>query len=131
MGRIRLEWTQIWRILTAYFSKIGCHQNLAICTYAIDSLRQLGMKFLERNELSQFSSHNEFLKPFEHVMKSTQFAAVKEMVLQAMSQMISARAANIKSGWRSIFVIISRAANDTADPAMAKRAFNLLQLIVK
>lgn len=49
--------------------------------YAIDSLKQLAMKFLEKNELANYHFQKEFLKPFEHIMinnnKNTQ---IKDMV---------------------------------------------------
>lgn len=35
--------------------QVGCHPNLSVAMYAVDSLRQLAMKFLERDELANFS----------------------------------------------------------------------------
>ena len=42
--------------------------------YAVDSLRQLAMKFLERDELANYSFQNDFLKPFVIVMRLSQGA---------------------------------------------------------
>ena len=42
-------------MLADFFIEVGCHQNLSVAMYAVDSLRQLAMKFLERDELSNFS----------------------------------------------------------------------------
>lgn len=36
--------------------------------YAIDSLRQLAMKFLEKDELAAYQFQKQFLKPFEFIM---------------------------------------------------------------
>jgi len=40
-----------------------------VAMYAVDSLRQLAMKFLERDELANYSFQNDFLKPFVIVMR--------------------------------------------------------------
>ena len=42
-------------MLADFFIEVGCHQNLSVAMYAVDSLRQLAMKFLERDELANFS----------------------------------------------------------------------------
>jgi len=36
--------------------------------YAIDSLRQLSMKFLEKDELASFQFQKHFFRPFELIM---------------------------------------------------------------
>lgn len=51
----RLVWSRIWAVLADFFIEVGCHANLAVAMYAVDSLRQLAMKFLERDELANFS----------------------------------------------------------------------------
>jgi len=37
----RLVWSRIWAVLSQYFSAVGCHSNLAVAMYAVDSLRQV------------------------------------------------------------------------------------------
>lgn len=51
----RLVWSRIWAVLADFFIEVGCHPNLSVAMYAVDSLRQLAMKFLERDELANFS----------------------------------------------------------------------------
>lgn len=65
MNRIRIVWTTIWAISANHFTKIGCHDNMGIAMYAIDALRQLAMKFLEKEELANYTYQKEFLRPFE------------------------------------------------------------------
>lgn len=108
MNRIRLEWTPIWHGLQAYFNTVGCHTNQNVATFAVDSLRQLAMKFLEREELAHYHTQNEFLKPFEHIIKQNRMFAIRDFVLKSVEQMIRARHRNLRSGWRSIFVVLSR-----------------------
>jgi hypothetical protein len=38
---VRLVWSRIWAVLSQYFSAVGCHSNLAVAMYAVDSLRQV------------------------------------------------------------------------------------------
>jgi len=54
MNRIRIEWSAIWAILGEHFNKVGCHANANVAYFAVDSLRQLSMKFLEKGELAHF-----------------------------------------------------------------------------
>ena len=99
MSRIRLVWSRIWAVLADYFVTVGCMRNLSVAMYAIDSLRQLAMKFLEREELSNFQFQNEFLKPFVVVMRRSGSVEVRELIIRCVSQMVFARVAHVESGW--------------------------------
>jgi brefeldin A-inhibited guanine nucleotide-exchange protein len=68
----RLVWSRIWMVLSQYFIAVGCHSNLAVAMYAVDSLRQLAMKFLERDELANYTFQNDFMRPFVVVMRQSQ-----------------------------------------------------------
>ncbi|KAJ3187144.1 Brefeldin A-inhibited guanine nucleotide-exchange protein 1 [Gaertneriomyces sp. JEL0708] len=132
MPRIRFEWTQIWRILQPYFNTVACHPNPMVSTFAVDSLRQLSMKFLEREELGHYSAQNEFLRSFEWIMKHNTNPNIRELILSSMSQMITARARSIRSGWRSIFVVLAKAAQtSTGDGKLVKMAFGIVQNVFK
>lgn len=53
MSRVRLVWARIWEVLGEFFTEVGQHHNPSIAMYAVDSLRQLSAKFLEKvSELS-------------------------------------------------------------------------------
>lgn len=69
MGRIRLQWSRIWQVLGEHFNRVGCNPNEDIAIFAIDSLRQLAMKFIEKGEFANFRFQKDFLRPFEHIMK--------------------------------------------------------------
>ena len=129
MHRIRFEWTQIWRILQPHFNMVACHPDLKVASFAVDSLRQLGMKFLEREELGQFSTQLEFLKSFEWIIKNNSQPAIREMILNSLSQMITARASRIRSGWKSIFGTLVKAAQ--TDAKLAQQSFHISQMIFK
>jgi brefeldin A-inhibited guanine nucleotide-exchange protein len=112
MTRVRIEWTKIWEILGEHFNQVGCHNNTAVVFFALDSLRQLSMRFLEIEELPGFKFQKDFLKPFEHVMANSTVVTVKDMVLRCLIQMIQTRGDNIRSGWKTIFGVFTVAAGE-------------------
>ncbi len=112
MGRVRFEWTNIWLILGEHFNQVGCHNNTAVVFFALDSLRQLSMRFMEIEELPGFQFQKDFLKPFKHVMENSSVVTVKDMVLRCLIQMIQARGQNIRSGWRTMFGVFTVAARE-------------------
>lgn len=112
MTRVRFEWTSIWQVLGDHFNQVGCHVNTAVVFFALDSLRQLSMRFLELEELPGFKFQKDFLKPFEHVMANSSLVTVKDMVLRCLIQMIQARGQNIRSGWKTMFGVFTVAARE-------------------
>ena len=112
LTRVRFEWASIWNILGSHFSQVGCHTNTAVVFFALDSLRQLSMKFLEIEELPGFKFQKDFLKPFEHVIANSAVVPVKDMALRCLIQMIQARGGRIRSGWRTMFGVFTVAARE-------------------
>jgi len=129
MNRIRLVWTRIWNILSAYFAKAGCHPNLQVSLYSIDSLRQLAMKFLEKDELAHYHFQKQFLKPFEDIMANTNAQESKALIIQCISRMILGRVSNVRSGWKSVFIVLRIAAKDR-DQSLVQAAFALMERIM-
>ncbi|KAK6461490.1 hypothetical protein DFJ63DRAFT_325704 [Scheffersomyces coipomensis] len=120
MKRIRLEWSQLWAILGETFNEVGCHSSTSISFFAVDSLRQLSMKFLEIDELSHFKFQKEFLKPFGHIIVHNGSLEVKDLVLECINNMILARATQIKSGWKTIFEVLTAAAKENKESLVMK-----------
>ncbi|KRZ20127.1 Brefeldin A-inhibited guanine nucleotide-exchange protein 1 [Trichinella pseudospiralis] len=112
MGRIRLQWSRIWAILGDHFNKAGCSDDVDVAIFAVDSLRQLSMKFLERGELPNFRFQKDFLRPFEYIMKRNKSSTIRDMIVRCMSQMVISQARNIKSGWTNIFCVYLMAASE-------------------
>lgn len=130
MTRVRFEWTNIWAVLGEYFNRVGCHNNTAIVYFALDSLRQLSMRFMEIEELPGFKFQKDFLKPFEHVTANSVNLTVKDMALRCLVQMIQARGQNIRSGWRTMFGVFTVAARDPNE-AIVNLAFENVTLVYK
>lgn len=125
MNRMRLEWLSLWDILGQHFNQVCCHSNPNVGFFALDSLRQLAMRFLEKEELPHFTFQKDFLKPFEYTMVHNANPDVRDMVLQCLSQMIQARVHNLRSGWRTLFGVLS-AASKVLTERIVSSAFEIV-----
>ncbi|XP_077570387.1 brefeldin A-inhibited guanine nucleotide-exchange protein 2 isoform X2 [Stigmatopora nigra] len=122
MNRIRLQWSRIWQVIGDHFNKVGCNPNEDVAIFAVDSLRQLSMKFLEKGELANFRFQKDFLRPFEHIMKKNRSPTIRDMVIRCVAQMVNSQAVNIRSGWKNIFSVFHQAASDH-DESIVELAF--------
>jgi len=127
MDRIRLEFAKIWNIIQQHFIQVGCHSDMHVASFAIDSLRQLTMKYFERSELTHYQTQNEFLKCFDNIMRKTDSLTIKEMIIQSMEHIISLQVNNIRSGWKGIFSVLSRTAQSNNSLNILEKAFTLMQ----
>ncbi|KAL9057476.1 MAG: hypothetical protein Q9162_002313 [Coniocarpon cinnabarinum] len=128
MGRVRFEWSNIWAVLGDHFNQVGCNANTKVVYFALNSLRQLSMRFLELEELPGFKFQKDFLKPFEHIIGNTATVQVKEIVLHSLIQMIQARGENIRSGWRTIFGVFTVAAREPFEGVVSLAYDNVIQI---
>ena len=128
MGRVRFEWSNIWAVLGDHFNQVGCNANTKVVHFALNSLRQLSMRFLDLEELPGFKFQKDFLKPFEHIIGNTTHVQVKEIVLHSLVQMIQARGENIRSGWRTIFGVFSVAARESFEGVVNLAYDNVIQI---
>ncbi|KAK4508835.1 uncharacterized protein ATC70_013458 [Mucor velutinosus] len=115
MNRIRMEWSNIWAILGDYYNKVGCQSNFNVAFFALDSLRQLAMKFLEKEELPHFKFQKDFLMPFREVLANNPDVAIKDMVLRCLSQMIQARPHHLRSGWKTMLSVFATGACESSE----------------
>jgi brefeldin A-inhibited guanine nucleotide-exchange protein len=125
-SRSRVDWSNIWKYLADHFTNVGLQDNSALAMYAIDSLKQLSIKFLQKSELSNFNFQRIFLKPFEVIISRSGSTETKDLVLRCIDIMIRACAANIRSGWKSIFNILEVAASQQSHD-IAKFGFDILE----
>ncbi|EHA8586918.1 Brefeldin A-inhibited guanine nucleotide-exchange protein 2 [Cocos nucifera] len=130
MNRIRLVWSSIWHVLSDFFVSIGCSENLSIAIFAMDSLRQLAMKFLEREELANYNFQNEFMKPFVIVMRKSRAVEIRELIIRCVSQMVLTRVGNVKSGWKSMFMVFATASYDD-HKNIVLLAFEIIEKILR
>eukprot|EP00474_Spongospora_subterranea_P009142 CRZ09600.1 hypothetical protein [Spongospora subterranea] len=112
MDRIRLVWSRIWTPIASHLTRAGQHSNLNVAIYAIDSLRQLANKFLEKDELSKYEFQVQFLKPFDAIMRWTSAFEIREFIVQCLSRLVLARVDNVKSGWKIVWSVFEESARD-------------------
>jgi len=127
--RGRMTWRRMWSDMAGYFVRVGCHPSTPIALYAVDSLKQLSMKFLEKSEVKGFNFQMTFLRPFETIMETCETFEVRELVLCVMQNICLGRAANVRSGWRSIFRVLKLAGTDD-DERLVRLAFSVLDHVV-
>ncbi|KAJ7559093.1 hypothetical protein O6H91_04G069600 [Diphasiastrum complanatum] len=130
MNRIRLVWSRMWNVLADFFVTVGCSDNLSVAMYVMDSLRQLAMKFLEREELANYNFQNQFMKPFVVVMQKSSSVEIRELIIRCVSQMVFARVSNVKSGWKIMFMVFTTAATDE-HKNIVLLAFETIEKIVR
>lgn len=131
MARIRMVWARIWSVLASHFIFAGSHVDERVAMYAIDSLRQLGMKYLERAELANFTFQNDILKPFVILMRNSRSESLRRLIVDCIVQMIKSKVGNIKSGWRSVFMVFTAAADDDTEPIVESAFENVEQVILE
>lgn len=124
MGRVRFEWIPLWAILGDIFNTVGCHSNLTIDFFALDSLKQLSLRFLSIEELAHFKFQKEFLKPFHYIISNNKSTEVKEMVIDCVNNMVLVKADQIKSGWKTIFEVLTAAAKEH-NGSIVKKSFDM------
>ncbi|PSS31559.1 Brefeldin A-inhibited guanine nucleotide-exchange protein like [Actinidia chinensis var. chinensis] len=130
MNRIRLVWSRIWSVLSDFFVSVGLSENLSVAIFVMDSLRQLAMKFLDREELANYNFQNEFLRPFVIVMQKSSSAEIRELIVRCLAQMVLSRVSNVKSGWKSVFMVFTAAAADERKNIVLL-AFETMEKIVR
>lgn len=114
--RPRLVWAQIWELMADYFAQKACHSNAMVSVFAIDSLKQLSFKFLDKPELSEFNFQRLFLNPFLVVMENKESREdIRDLVLQCIDTIIRTKACNLRSGWKVVFSILTCSANDPSE----------------
>lgn len=126
--RIRMGWSELWDAAMAeQFAKVLTHKNTQVVMFALDSLRQLSMRFLEIDEMPHFAFQKEFLQPFSHALAHNRNIGIRVLALECLQQMALTRSDKLKSGWDAIFNAVKVAAN--AEQPVVEAAFTLLSMI--
>ncbi|KAK6144922.1 hypothetical protein DH2020_021742 [Rehmannia glutinosa] len=128
-GEVQVSLSSICRQSSFYYIHmwVRSHPDEKVAMYAIDSLRQLAMKYLERAELANFTFQNDILKPFVVLIRSTRSESIRRLIVDCIVQMIKSKVGSIKSGWRSVFMIFTAAADDDLEPIVESAFENVEQ----
>ena len=95
--------------------QVCCHKNPHVAYFALDALRQLAIRFLEKEELPHFKFQKDFLRPFEYTMVHNSNPDVRDMVCDS-----------IRFKENTVSIVIGFAMPATNDPsACSKHAIRL------
>ena len=98
----------VWKYTSKLLVAVGTHQNSDIAEYGVDSLRQLVVKSITKEELLQCKIQPELLLPFHGVMSSSlPSKQVRDLVLRCVLQLVEARPQFICSGWPVVMKILT------------------------
>ncbi|GMI43270.1 hypothetical protein TrCOL_g9786 [Triparma columacea] len=111
-SRGRLVWDSLWGLMGAHFESTALHTNAAVAMYAVDSLKQLTLKFLRREELSEFEFQRKFMRPYENIMEKSQLDSTRELVLNCIDTMVKVNGDSMRSGWRTVMAVLKLAGKD-------------------
>lgn len=77
--------------LEAYDTLNLCVVSSQVAEYAVDSLKQLALKFVCKEELRDFNFQRLFLCPFESVFVATQHKDIKVLILDCLQNLVQVR----------------------------------------
>ena len=97
-SRPRFNWNIILKILSEFFVEIGCSPDDENSANAMDSLRQLAMKFLEEKERENYHFQKDFLMPFLDTWKKCNNINTQEYIIVCINNLLNNYNKNIKSG---------------------------------
>ena len=149
-SRPRLIFADIWGTISTHLTSTALHEEAAVAMFAVDSLRQLSMQFLNREELGVFEFQRRFLKPLETIMSRSTHVSVKEHLLSSVEQLIliygfdedietseksgssqkRTHLGTLRSGWRSVLQVLGTAGHDENE-AVASQGFQLLSVQIQ
>ena len=108
-NRGRVAWDDLWGVMSAHFSSTALHTNAAVAMYAVDSLRQLSIKFLQKEELRHFQGQHKFLRPYVEIMEKSTQSTTREMLVECVKQICMLNETGkvvLKSGWRAVIGVL-------------------------
>jgi len=129
VDRVKFVWTQIWNIMKEHITNAAIHSTKEISFFAVDSLKQLSIKFLIKDELASLEFQKEFLQPFEVIYQQIANDDLKELILNCCNYIIAHVKKNIKSGWKIIIDILGLAAESPKE-SIVKLSFSTAEKII-
>ncbi|CAH9130093.1 unnamed protein product [Cuscuta epithymum] len=131
MPRIRMVWARIWSVLASHLIYTGSHPDERVNVYSIESLKQLAMKCLEHTEVTSFRFQNDILHPFVSLMRDSNSESTRKRIVDCIVQIVKSKAVNLTSGWKSVFMVFTAAAEDAIETIVETAFENVEQVILE
>mmetsp|Transcript_36471 Transcript_36471/g.32732 ORF Transcript_36471/g.32732 Transcript_36471/m.32732 type:complete len:103 (-) Transcript_36471:233-541(-) len=96
----------MWNIIREHMSTVAITAPSDVSLFAVDSLKQLSVKFLLREEIASIEFQREFLIPFQTIFMKVEKDEIKELVLNCCNYIVSHVLKSLKSGWKIIIEIL-------------------------
>ena len=103
--RPKFNLINIWKIISEFLVEIAISHNIENSITSIDSLRQLTMKFLEKDEIKENNFQTQFFKTFLEISTKCQDKGILEYIICCIINLIKNYESKIKSGWTVILDI--------------------------
>ena len=106
--RIQVQWVKIWTLIGDHFVYVisNCKEQ-SIWQNALDNLKQIIGKLLQKQDLSIYNFQMDFFKPFEIIFKQTEGIPERgQFVINYIHFIVGQYGRNIHSGWIVIFRIL-------------------------
>ena len=130
-ARPRFNWNSIWKILSEFFVDIGCSTDSENSANAMDSLRQLAMKFLQKKEGENYHFQKDFLMPFLDTWKKCHNFYTQEYIIICINNLLNNYCKNMKSGWEVVLSIFKEVAKMDNEEIIHKQILIVLYDISK
>ena len=132
MNRARIEFSSMWREMKDHISTVGCHNNEQVALYAIDSLRQLAKKFLEKEELNNYHFQKNFLEPFNIIVLNNMHVRMNiiDFIMSCMCLFARQMTKNLRSGWE-IIIEIFKFGGENESHSLSDEAIKTLDVILQ
>ncbi|EAY15497.1 Sec7 domain containing protein [Trichomonas vaginalis G3] len=128
MKRPRFIWVAIWGTIGEHLSSVGTSDNENMADITIDILRQLAIKFMNEEELSQFHFQEHFMKPFQYIFERQKLQGPKRLVIDCITMLARELGLKLKSGWATVISIVASASKESKD--VSEPALDLLKFII-
>ena len=128
-NRPRFNLANIWKILSEFFVEIGISSNIENSTTSIDALRQLTMKYLEKDESKEYHFQAQCFKPFLEISKKSQDMVIQEYIICCIINLIRNNEKKIKSGWTVILNIFEEIFKLPDDVDLLKQTLEILEYV--
>ena len=130
-ARPRFNWNNIWKILSEFFVDIGCSIDSENSANAMDSLRQLAMKFLQKKEGENYHFQKDFLMPFLDTWKKCHNFYTQEYIIICINNLLNNYSKNMKSGWEVVLTIFKEVAKMDNEELIQKQILIVLYDVCK
>lgn len=112
MDRIRLVWSRIWVASAPQFVAAACHEDSEVALVAVNALRQVVARLLQRAELEGYQWQGATLLPFVDIVRHAGASTTRCLALNCIQSFMQTQAQQLGSGWSPALLAVEVALVD-------------------